>query len=106
MLRRIVRDNRTRDTKISSTLKTWQTVRDGEEKYIFPFIHQADIVINTAYAFEVGVLKVFAEPLLYSVGFDSPFYEEARRLINSMQVFYPISSEYIGRDSILREFIG
>ena len=106
LLRRIVRDNRTRGTKISDTIKTWQTVRDGEEKYIFPFIHQADKVINTAYAFEVGVLKVFAEPLLYSVGFDSPFYEEARRLINSMQVFYTISSEYIGRDSILREFIG
>ena len=106
LLRRIIRDNRTRQTDVSETIRTWQTVREGEEKYIFPYIHQADKVINTAYAFEVGVLKVFAEPLLYSVGLDSPFYEEARRLINFMQGFYPISSEYISKDSILREFIG
>lgn len=106
MLRRLIRDNRTRSTNVTETIKTWQTVREGEEKYIFPYIHQADIVINTAYAFEVGVLKVFAEPLLYSVGLGSPFYEEARRLIKSMQGFFPISSEYISKDSILREFIG
>lgn len=106
LLRRMIRDNRTRGTNVSETIKMWQTVRDGEEKYIFPYIHQADVVINTAYAFEVGVLKVFAEPLLYSVGLDSPYYEEARRLINSMRGFYPISSEYISKDSILREFIG
>lgn len=106
LLRRIVRDNRTRGTNVSETIQMWQMVRDGEEKYIFPYIHQADIVINTAYAFEVGILKVFAEPLLYSVGLDSEYYEEARRLINSMQGFYPISSEYISKDSILREFIG
>ncbi len=106
LLRRIIRDNRTRGTDVSETIKTWQIVRDGEEKYIFPYIHQADIVINTAYAFEVGVLKVFAEPLLYSVGLDSPYYEEARRLINSMQGFYAIPSEYVSKDSILREFIG
>ena len=71
-----------------------------------PFIHQADVIINTAYAFEVGVLKVFVEPLLYSVSFDSPYYEEARRLIDSLRGFYPIPSEYISKDSILREFIG
>lgn len=106
LLRRIIRDNRTRNTSVSETIQMWQTVRDGEEKYIFPYIHQADIVINTAYAFEVGVLKVFVEPLLYSVGLDSPYYEEARRLINSMRGFYPISSEHVSKDSILREFIG
>jgi uridine kinase len=106
LLRRIIRDNRTRATDVSETIWMWQTVRRGEEKYIFPYIHQADVILNTAYVFEVGVLKVFAEPLLYSVGLDSPYYEEARRLINSMQGFYPISSEYISKDSILREFIG
>ena len=106
LIRRIVRDNRTRDTNVSDTIKMWQEVREGEEKYIFPYIHQADTVINTAYAFEIGVLKVYAEPLLFSVGIDSPFYEEARRLINFMQEFYAISSEYVSRDSILREFIG
>lgn len=106
LLRRIVRDNRTRGTDVSQTIELWQSVREGEEKYIFPYIHQADIVINTAYVFEVGVLKVFVEPLLYSVGLDSPYYEEARRLIKSLQGFYPIPSEYISKDSILREFIG
>lgn len=106
LLRRIVRDNRTRGTNVSKTIELWQSVREGEEKYIFPFIHQADCIINTAYAFEVGVLKVFVEPLLYSVGLDSPYYEEARRLIDSLRGFYPIPSEYISKDSILREFIG
>lgn len=106
LLRRIVRDNRTRATNVSKTMELWQSVREGEEKYIFPFIHQADVIINTAYPFEVGVLKVFVEPLLYSVGLDSPYYEEARRLIDSLRGFYPISSEYISKDSILREFIG
>ena len=106
LLRRIIRDNRTRATDVSKTMELWQGVREGEEKYIFPYIHQADVVINTAYVFEVGVLKVFVEPLLYSVGLDSPYYEEARRLIKSLQGFYPIPSEYISKDSILREFIG
>ncbi len=106
LLRRIIRDNRTRGTSVSETMELWQSVREGEEKYIFPFIHQADCIINTAYAFEVGVLKVFVEPLLYSVGLDSPYYEEARRLIDSLRGFFPIPSEYISKDSILREFIG
>lgn len=106
LLRRIIRDNRTRGANVSKTIELWQSVREGEEKYIFPYIHQASIVINTAYVFEVGVLKVFVEPLLYSVGLDSPYYEEARRLIKSLQGFYPIPSEYISKDSILREFIG
>jgi len=106
LLRRIIRDNRTRATDVSKTMELWQGVREGEEKYIFPYIHQADVVVNTAYVFEVGVLKVFVEPLLYSVGLDSPYYEEARRLIKSLQGFYPIPSEYISKDSILREFIG
>lgn len=106
LLRRIVRDNRTRGTSVAKTIELWQSVREGEEKYIFPFIHQADSIVNTAYAFEVGVLKVFVEPLLYSVGIDSPYYEEARRLIDSLRGFYPIPSEYISKDSILREFIG
>lgn len=106
LMRRMIRDNRTRGANISETIEQWQTVRKGEEKYIFPFINQADLVINTAYIFEVGVLKVFAEPLLYSVKSDSPYYEEARRLIKSLKNFYPIPGEYVSKDSILREFIG
>lgn len=106
LLRRMVRDNRDRGADVSQTIEQWQIVRAGEEEYIFPYIHQANMVINTAYVFEVGVLKVFAEPLLYSVRSDSPYYEEARRLLKSLKNFYPIPGEYVSSDSILREFIG
>ena len=106
LLRRMIRDNRTRGTNVSETMEFWQKVREGEEKYIFPYIPQANCIINTAYAFEVGVLKVYIEPLLYAVELNSPYYEEARRLLNSLRGFYPIPSEYVGKDSILREFIG
>ena len=106
LIRRIVRDNRTRGKKVDQTIQEWQVVRAGEEKYIFPYVHQADVIINTALSYEIGVLKIYAEPLLYSVNMDSPYYEEARRLLNSLKGFYPISSEYVKDDSILREFIG
>ncbi len=106
LLRRIVRDNRTRGKKVDETIKEWQIVRNGEEKYIFPYIHQADIIINTALSYELGVIKIYAEPLLYSVDISSIYYEEARRLLNSLNGFFPISSEYVSDDSILREFIG
>lgn len=106
LLRRIVRDNRTRGYDVIKTIDNWQSVRNGEEKYIFPYIHQADIIINTALAYEVGVLKVYVEPLLLSVGVDSEYYEEARRLIGFLKQFFPIPGEYVNDDSILREFIG
>lgn len=106
LIRRIVRDNRTRGKRVDQTIEEWQIVRAGEEKYIFPYIHQANVIINTALSYELGVLKIYAEPLLYSVELDSPYYEEARRLLNSLKGFYPISSEYVKDDSILREFIG
>ncbi len=106
LIRRIIRDNRTRGRSVDQTIQEWQVVRNGEEKYIFPYIHQADVIINTALSYELGVLKIYADPLLYSVNLNSPYYEEARRLLNSLQGFYPISSEYVKDDSILREFIG
>lgn len=106
LIRRIVRDNKTRGRSVDQTIQEWQVVRAGEEKYIFPYIHQADVIINTALSYELGVLKIYAEPLLYSVNIHSPYYEEARRLLNSLKGFYPISSEYVKDDSILREFIG
>ena len=106
LIRRIVRDNRTRGYSVNKTIDVWQNVRNGEEKYIFPYIHQADKVINTALAYEIGVLKVYAEPLLRSIRVDSNYYEEARRLINFLKIFYTIPSEYVTEDSILREFIG
>ena len=106
LLRRIIRDNRYRGMSVSDTIQIWQRVRNGEEKYIFPYIHQADVIINTALVYEIGVVRVYAEPLLYSVEIDSPYYEEARRLITFLKRFYMIPTEYIPKDSILREFIG
>ena len=106
LLRRIVRDNRTRGNKVEDTLKNWTKVRDGEENYIFPYQDEADYTFNTAMIYELGVLKTFVEPLLYSVEPTSPYYNEAIRLINFLRLFLPISSETVPKDSILREFIG
>ncbi len=106
LIRRIVRDNRTRGKNVNQTIGEWQVVRSGEEKYIFPYVYQANRIINTALAYEIGVLKIYAVPLLSSVDIRSPYYNEARRLINYMQTFYTIPSEYVPKDSILREFIG
>ena len=106
MLRRIVRDNRTRATDVGETISYWNRVRDGEEKYIFPYINNINRIVNTSLVYEVGVLKVYAEPLLYSVKSNSKAYNEARRLINFLRGFFPIPSDYVTDDSILREFIG
>lgn len=106
LLRRIVRDNRTRGYDCLKTIDNWQSVRNGEEKYIFPYIHQADVIVNTALPYEIGVLKVYVEPLLLSVSVDSIYYEEARRLVDFLKQFFPIPGEYVSDDSILREFIG
>lgn len=106
LLRRIVRDNRTRGYGVATTIHNWQTVRKGEEKNIFPFIHQADTIINTALAYEVGVLKIYIEPLLLTVGIDSAYFMEARRLLSFLKQFFPIPGEFVNKDSILREFIG
>ncbi len=106
LLRRIIRDNRTRGYNVEHTLKTWISVRKGEEKYIFPFQDEADCTLNTALIYELGVLKTYVEPLLYSVPYESPYYEEARRLINFLRLFLPIPADDIPKDSALREFIG
>ena len=106
LLRRIVRDNRTRGYDALKTIDNWQSVRNGEEKYIFPYIHQANTIVNTALPYEVGVLKVYVEPLLLSVSVDSIYYEEARRLVDFLKQFFPIPGEYVNDESILREFIG
>lgn len=106
LLRRIVRDNRTRGYKVEDTLKSWRKVRLGEEKHIFPNQDSADATFNTALIYEIGVLKTYVEPLLYSVSITSPYYEEARRLINVLKTFLPIPSDAVPDDSLLREFIG
>lgn len=106
LLRRIVRDNRTRDYRVEHTLELWPSVRRGEEKYIFPYQDDADATINSAAIYEIGVLKTYAEPLLYSVSPESPYYEEAKRLINFLRLFLPIPADSIPADAVIREFIG
>ena len=106
LLRRIIRDNRTRGYNVEHTLDVWPSVRTGEEKYIFPFQDEADYTFNSALIYEIGVLKTYVEPLLYSVPSDSKYYEEAKRLINFLRLFLPIPADAIPKDSILREFVG
>ena len=106
LLRRIVRDNRTRGYNVQDTLKLWDKVRNGETKYVFPFTNEANVVLNTAYTYELGILRVYAEPLLYSVPIDSKYYNESRRLIDELQMFFPIPSDYLPDGNIIREFVG
>ncbi len=106
LIRRMVRDFRTRGASVNDTLAYWQKVRAGEEKYIIPYISSANRIINTSLPYEVGVLKILVEPLLYSVTKDEPYYNEARRLLNFLKQFFTINTEYVPKDSILREFIG
>ena len=84
----------------------WKKIREGEEKYIFPYQDDIDMVINSALVYELGVLKTYAEPLLFSVPEDDEMYPEAIRLINFLRNFLPIPSDEVPRDSVLREFIG
>jgi len=106
LLRRMIRDSRTRGYSVSDTLKLWKDVREGEEKYIFPYQDEADFVFDTALIYEFCILKTYVMPLLYSVKRDDPNYSEALRLMKVLNVFLPIPSEAIPADSILREFIG
>lgn len=105
-IRRIVRDNKFRGYSAADTLNMWKKIRQGEEKWIFPFQDDADYIVNSAFIYEIGVLKTYAEPLLFSVEETDPTYPEALRLINFLRNFLPIPSEDIPQDSILREFIG
>ena len=106
LLRRIVRDNRTRGYSPEHTLTTWESVRKGEEKYVFPFQDEADTIFNSILAYELCILKTYAEPLLFSVNSDSPEYLTAIRLIELLKFVLPIPSDTVPDVSILREFIG
>ncbi len=105
-LRRIVRDSRTRNTSAEETLKMWPNVDRGTFENIYPYQDDADAVINSALGYEIGVLRTYAEPLLYGINPNSEVYPEAIRLINLLRQFIPISSEGVPKDSIIREFIG
>lgn len=106
LIRRMVRDARTRGATAKRTLSMWASVRKGEEKNIFPFQEQADVMFNSALAYELSVLKPYAEALLFSIGEDEPEYLEAKRLLKFLEYFMPCSIENIPINSILREFVG
>lgn len=106
ILRRIIRDHRTRGYDVSSTLKSWKKVRKGEEENVFPYQDEADIIFNTSLFYELGVLKTYIEPLLFKVSEDDENYKDAVRLLNLLKNVLPIPSDFIPKDSILREFIG
>ena len=106
LLRRMIRDNRTRGYNPSKTLNSWRSVRDGEEKYVFPYQDNADVIFNSSLAYELAVLKTFAEPLLFTIKEDDPEYLTAKRLIELLKFVLPIPSETVPQISILREFIG
>ena len=106
LLRRMVRDNRTRGYSPTQTLASWSMVRNGEEKYVFPYQDNADVIFNTFLAYELAVLKVYAEPLLYKVREDDPQYLTAIRLIKLLDLVLPLPGDDVPSLSILREFIG
>lgn len=106
LLRRMVRDYNFRGHSATDTIKMWPSVGRGERKHIFPFQNSADAAFNTALDYEIAVLKIYAEPLLRTVKPTSPEYAEARRMQAFLDNFSPIPSQFVPKDSILREFIG
>ena len=106
LLRRMVRDARTRGYNAKRTIQMWGSVRRGEEQNIFPFQESADAMFNSALIYELAVLKQFAEPLLFHIGKGEPEYYEARRLLKFLDYFLGVSSESLPNNSICREFVG
>ncbi|MEW6550093.1 MAG: nucleoside kinase [Spirochaetota bacterium] len=106
LLRRVVRDHKFRGHDARATLAMWPSVQRGERSHIFPFQNSADAALNSALDYELGVLKVYADPLLKAVKPDMPEYAEARRIQAFLDYLLPIPAQLVPRDSILREFIG
>ena len=106
LLRRIVRDARTRGTSAQQTIAMWPSVRRGEEANIFPYQEQADAMFNSALNYELAVLKQYAEPILFGIDKDCKEYVEAKRLLKFLDYFVGINAEYIPQNSLLREFVG
>lgn len=106
LLRRLVRDARTRGATAKRTIEMWPSVRRGEEKYIFPFQEGADAMFNSALIYELAVLKQYAEPLLFSIKKEEPEYYEAKRLLKFLEYFLGVSSENLPNNSLCREFVG
>ncbi|MBD5508937.1 MAG: nucleoside kinase [Lachnospiraceae bacterium] len=106
LLRRLVRDARTRGASATRTISMWGSVRRGEEKYIFPFQEEADAMFNSAMIYELAVIKQYAEPLLFSIQKGEPEYHEAKRLLKFLEYFLGVSSEELPKNSLCREFVG
>ena len=106
LVRRMVRDYRTRGANAKKTLSMWDSVRRGEEKNIFPFQEEADVMFNSAMPYELCVLKSIAEPLLFSITEDDPEYQEAKRMLKFLDYFLPCNADLVPINSILREFVG
>lgn len=106
LLRRMVRDARTRGASATRTLQMWPSVRRGEEENIFPHQESADVMFNSALIYELAVLKPYAEPLLYSVKQGDPEYYEAQRLLKFLGYFLSVPTDIIPNNSLIREFCG
>ena len=106
LLRRLVRDARTRGTVAKKTIAMWPSVRRGEEKYIFPYQETADVMFNSALIYELAALKQYAEPLLFEITKEDPEYHEAKRLLKFLEYFIGLDPRHVPNNSICREFIG
>lgn len=106
LLRRIIRDARTRGHSAQKTISMWKSVRAGENENIFPFQEKADAMFNSSLVYELAALKQYAEPLLFRVPRGSEEYPEAQRLLKFLDYFLGINPEEVPLNSILREFIG
>jgi uridine kinase len=106
LIRRIVRDARERGYNAAQTIANWEGVRRGEKRHIFPFQENADVMFNSALAYEMAALKPFAEPLLRQVPFGTPEYIEAKRLLAFLEWFLPLDVNLVPDNSLLREFLG
>ena len=106
LIRRIIRDYRYRSYSALNTIKRWPSVRNGEERNIFPYQENADVMFNSALPYELGVLKSHAEPILRQVQPNQPEYSEANRLLKFFSYFIPIADNEIPKNSLMREFLG
>lgn len=106
LIRRIVRDARERGYTAQQTISRWESVRRGEKRHIFPFQENADVMFNSALAYELSVLRPLIEPLLRQVPFSTPEYIETKRLLAFLEWFLPVDMDWVPDNSILREFVG
>ena len=106
LIRRMVRDARTRGTTAQQTIAMWPSVRRGEEENIFPYQEEADVMFNSALIYELAVLKQYAEPILFGIDKHCKEYPEAKRLLKFLDYFVGCRSEIVPTNSLIREFIG